>query len=60
VLDDLGGARLSDISGVTVQDLADRMLAEEKDASTICNTLMPLRAIYRRAVARAEVAANPV
>jgi len=45
---------------VTVQDLADRMLAEEKDASTICHTLMPLRAIYRRAVARGEVAANPV
>jgi integrase len=60
VLPDLGGARLSEITRVTVQDLADRMLADGKDASTIRNTVMPLRAIYRRAVARGEVALNPV
>jgi hypothetical protein len=53
VLPDLGGSRLSDITRVTVQDLVDRMLAGDKDASTIRNTLMPLRAIYRRALARA-------
>ena len=42
-----------------MQDLADRLLAQGLDASTIRNALMPLRAIYRRAVARGEVAVNP-
>ena len=60
VLPDLGGARLSEITRVSVQDLADRMLAAGHDASTIRNTLIPLRAIYRRALARGEVAVNPV
>src|SRR5438477_5030444 len=50
VLPELGGARLSDITRVAVQDLVDRLLADRKDASTIRNTLMPLRAIYRRAL----------
>jgi integrase len=60
VLPDLGGARLSEITSVTVQDLVDRMLAADLDASTIRNTLMPLRAIYRRALARGDVAVNPI
>jgi integrase len=60
VLPELGGARLSEITRVAVQDLADRMLVDELDASTIRNTLMPLRAIFRRALARGEVALNPV
>ena len=47
------------IRRVDVQDLADRMLADGLDPSTIRNALMPLRAIYRRAVARGEVAVNP-
>jgi integrase len=60
VLPDLGAVRLSDISRVTLQDLADRMLADGLDPSTIRNTLMPLRAIFRRALARGDVAVNPV
>jgi integrase len=60
VLPELGGARLSDITRQTVQDLADRMLADGLDASTIRNTLMPLRTIYRRALARGEVSLSPV
>jgi integrase len=60
VLPELGGARLSEITRVSVQDLADRLLADGLDASTIRNTLMPLRAIFRRALARGEVAVNPV
>jgi integrase len=44
---------------VDLQDLADRMLAEGLNASTIRNALMPLRAIFRRAVARGELAVNP-
>jgi integrase len=35
------------------------LLAYGADPATIRNTLMPLRAIFRRAVARSEVAVNP-
>jgi integrase len=59
VLDDLGAARLSEVRRHDVQDLADRLLAECRDPSTIHNALMPLRVIYRRALARDEVAVNP-
>jgi integrase len=59
VLPELGAARLSAVTRVDVQDFADRLLSEGLDPSTIRNTLMPLRAIYRRAVARGEVTVNP-
>src|SRR3954470_3813986 len=55
----LGGAKLSEIHRADIQDFVDRLLAREVDASTIRNTLMPLRAIYRRAVARGDIAINP-
>jgi integrase len=35
------------------------LLAGGADASTIRNTLMPLRAIYRRAIGRGEISVNP-
>jgi integrase len=60
VLPELGGAKLTEITRLDVQDLADGMLGKGRDASTIRNTLIPLRAIYRRALARGEVAINPV
>jgi integrase len=59
VLPVLGGLRLSEIRRVDVQDFADRLCADGLDPSTVRNTLMPLRAIFRRAVARGEVAVNP-
>jgi integrase len=59
VLDELGAVKLSDLHRVHVQDLADRLLADGKDPSTIRNALMPLRVIFRRALARGEVAVNP-
>lgn len=59
LLPDLGAAKLADIERADVQDLADRLLAQGLDPSTIRNALMPLRAIYRRAVARGNVAVNP-
>jgi integrase len=59
ILPDLGGARLSEIRLVDVQDLADRLLAAGLDPSTIRNAIMPLRSIYRRAVRRGEVSVNP-
>lgn len=60
MLPELGGARLTDITRLSVQDFADRLLAEGLDASTIRNTFIPLRALYRRALARGDVAVNPV
>jgi integrase len=59
VLPALGGLRLSELRRVDVQDFADRLCAEGLDPSTVRNTLMPLRTIFRRAVARGEVAVNP-
>ena len=59
VLPDLGAAKLSEIARSDVQDLADRLLARGLDPSTIRNALIPLRAIYRRAVSRGDVAVNP-
>jgi integrase len=59
VLPELGGRKVSEISRADLQDFADRLLARGADASTIRNTLIPLRAIFRRAVARGDVAVNP-
>jgi integrase len=59
VLPELGNRKFSEIRRRDVQDLADRLLGERLDPSTIRNTLMPLRAIFRRALARGDVAVNP-
>jgi integrase len=59
LLDDLGAAKLTDVDRHDVQDVADRLLARGLDPSTVRNALMPLRPVFRRAVARGEVAVNP-
>jgi integrase len=59
VLPEIGAVKLSDVQRVDLQDLADRWLTKGLDPSTIRNTLMPLRAIFRRAVSRGELAVNP-
>jgi integrase len=59
ILHELGGERLSRITRADLQDLVDRWLAVGLDPSSIRNTLMPLRAIYRRALQRGEVSVNP-
>jgi integrase len=59
VLPALGHVRLSELRRADLQDLADRLLADGLDPSTVNNTLDPLRAIYRRALRREEVAVNP-
>ena len=51
--------KLSSITRADVQDVADRLLADGADPSTIRNALMPLRVLYRRALGRGEVAVNP-
>jgi len=56
---ELGGKRLGDVQRRDVQRLADDLLAEGRDPSTIRNALMPLRVIYRRALEDGDVAVNP-
>lgn len=55
----LGAAKLGDIRRADVQRLVNRMMADGVGASTVRNALMPLRAIYRQALALDEVAVNP-
>src|SRR4051794_33398767 len=59
VLPALASRRLDSITRGDLQGLVDRLLADGHHASTIRNTLMPLRAIFRRAVARGDLAINP-
>jgi integrase len=60
VLPALGDVRLSYVHRRDVQDLADRLTAEGLSASTVQNTLDPLRVIFRRAIRREEgVAVDP-
>lgn len=59
VLDELGARKLADVTRVELQDLADRLIAGGLDPSTVRNCLMPLRALFRRAFSRNEVAVNP-
>jgi integrase len=42
-----------------LQDFADELFSAGLSPSTIRNTMLPLRAIYRRALHRGEVAINP-
>jgi integrase len=55
----LGRTRLADVQHRDVQRLADDLLVEGRDASTIRNALMPLRVIFRRAVEDGDLAVNP-
>jgi integrase len=55
----LGARKLSEVSRRDVQRLVDVWLGEAMDASTIRNSLMPLRVIYRRAVEDGLVAVSP-
>ena len=59
VLPELGRVKVSAITRTDLQDLVDRLVAEGLNASTIGVTMLPLRAIYKRAVSRGEVAVNP-
>lgn len=59
VLPELGKARLAEIRRADLQAFVDRMLVAGHGASTIRNTLLPLRTIFRRAIVRGDVAVNP-
>lgn len=55
----LGAAKLGDVRRSDVQRLVNRLMAEGDTPSTVRNSLMPLRAIYRYALSLDEVAVNP-
>ena len=59
VLPELGAVPLAELGRPELQLLVDRLLAAGHGASTIRNTLLPVRAIFRWALARGEVALNP-
>ena len=55
----LGGRRLDGVSQPDLLELVERLQAAGLSPSSIRNAIDPLRTIYRRAVARGLVAANP-
>jgi integrase len=59
VLPQLGHMRLGEIRPQDVQRLVDHLVEKRCAAATIDSALTPLRALYRRAVARGEVTTNP-
>lgn len=59
LIPDLGPVLLRDIHRVDLQDYAERLLADGLNPSTVRNTLMPLRAIFRRALIRGDIHVNP-
>jgi integrase len=59
VLPELGARRLTDVERADLQALVDRLVVDGHGASTIRNALLPVRAIYRRALVRGDVAVNP-
>ncbi len=59
ILPTLGDFKLSELRRADVQDFADAMTAEGLTASTVQNTLDPLRVIFRRAIRRDAVAVDP-
>lgn len=60
VLDDLGAHCLRDLRRGHLQALAERLIGAGKDASTIRNIMMPLRAVYRREMGRDETLSSPL
>jgi integrase len=56
---ELGHLRLSAVSRNCVQDLVDRLVGEGFAPSSVRNAILPLRAIYRQAFSRGDVAVNP-
>ena len=54
-----GHLRLSAITRAQIQDLIDALVARDLAPATVANAILPLRAIYRRAVDREELALNP-
>jgi integrase len=59
VLPAFGSVRLADLDRIDLQRFIHALLEEGHEPGTIDATLLPLRAIYRQALERGEVAVNP-
>jgi integrase len=59
VLPEFGSVRLSDLDRIDLQRFVYKLLEDGLAPSTIDVTLLPVRAIYRHALERGEVVANP-
>ncbi|MEZ5078431.1 MAG: tyrosine-type recombinase/integrase [Solirubrobacterales bacterium] len=59
VLPKFRATRISELHRPDLQEFADGLLSDGLNPSTIKVTLLPLRAVLRRAVARGELVANP-
>jgi integrase len=59
ILPRCGSKRLSALSRPMLQQLVDELVGEGCAASTVRNAVLPLRAIYRRALQRDELTSNP-
>jgi integrase len=59
VLPELGDVKLADIRRVDLQEFVDGLRAQGLSPSTVQCTILPLRAIIRREVARGRLAVNP-
>ena len=59
VLDEIGAAKLSDVRRAHLQTLANRLVGDGLDASTVRNALMPVRVLFRHALALDLVSLNP-
>jgi integrase len=61
VLDDFGNARLSDITQQDLQRLVDKLVGKGMAASTVQTAILPVRAIYKRAMREGDkgVVSNP-
>jgi integrase len=59
VLPELGGVPVDELRRPDLQGLVDELIADGRSASTAANAIMPVRAIYRRALDRDELAVNP-
>lgn len=59
VLEDLGGLRLSDVRRADLQALVDKLVGAGHSGSKVRNIVIPLRVVFRHALERDEVNANP-
>jgi integrase len=59
ILPRFGTKRLSALSRAMLQGLVDELVGEGCAPSTVRNAMLPLRAIYRRALQRDELTSNP-
>lgn len=59
VLPELGHLKIPAISRNSVQDLVDQLSAAGLAPSTVRNSIMPLRTIFRHLILRSEVFVNP-